>query len=204
MRSGFGLLCGCVGGVGSRCTERSDPPAHELMVSRQGTGAAACAKKQVAITAGTTSSETDSFCSLILIVGKASPLLRSSLGLGRIPAAPWWSITKMRRADERGLRYKAYCNYYLAPVLQSGPGTLEQANVARLRTPCNFPSTPSLRLDVTIPVIHWPSMHRLDAMSEPPVCKLLQRARRVARGQAFLNRIGYRRDRSRARRQLGL
>ena len=48
----------------------SDPPAHELMISRQGTAAGACAKKQVAITEGTTSSEIDSFCSLILIVGK--------------------------------------------------------------------------------------------------------------------------------------
>jgi hypothetical protein len=41
--------------------------------------------------------------------GKASPLLRSSLDLGRIPAAPLRiPTTRARRADERGLRYKAY------------------------------------------------------------------------------------------------
>ena len=73
----------------------------------------------------------------------------------------------MRRADERGLRYK-FTKLLPAPVLQSGPGTLERHNLARLRTPCNFPSSCSLRPGVTIPAIHWPPVRRLDAMSEHP------------------------------------
>ena len=40
--------------------------------------------------------------------GKASPLLRSSLDLERMPAAPEYLTRGLRRADERGLRYKAY------------------------------------------------------------------------------------------------
>src|SRR5262249_7811828 len=41
--------------------------------------------------------------------GKPPPLVRSSLDLGRRRAAPGGSnTTRVRRADERGLRYKAY------------------------------------------------------------------------------------------------
>ena len=68
----------------------------------------------------------------------------------------------MRRADERGLRYKAYAN---TTPRRCSSLDLERTNVARLRTPCNFPSTRSLRPNVTIPVIHWPPVRRLDARS---------------------------------------
>jgi hypothetical protein len=46
-------------------------------------------------------------------------------------------------------------------VLQSGPGTLEQINVAWLNTPCNFFATISSWYDITVPVIHWRPVHNL-------------------------------------------
>jgi hypothetical protein len=45
-----------------------------------------------------------------------------------------------------------------APV---GPGTLEQVNVAWLKTPCNFFSTTSSSYEITVPVIHWRPVHNL-------------------------------------------
>src|SRR5262249_41146621 len=70
--------------------------------------------------------------------GKASSLLRSLLDLGRIPAAPEDSNTRVRRADERGVRYKTYVTTTPRPCSSLD---LSELKLARLRTPCNFVST---------------------------------------------------------------